>query len=290
MRKYLLPNEIKKLSSEEMNSLTKKPSPEPFYTEKETICTHLLHYSWAGWHQDKENFPDSIYSVIKQCTSLWRDDGFELLTADIHNDMIQICFKINNPEIAPVKFTRKVKGRIDHAFRQIGTPIEFSRKIGFRCLGENTRKIVNSYIDKQVGKSDFIDLHFKDFLKNYTVIDESIDLSKPFLKTRGRYWFNIHLVLVIAEREFAISEKETFELIKNYIPKIADKRSCQVAHFAIMPDHIHISMKGNPEISPSEIGLTFMNELAYAIGCKCWSNKFYTGVFSEYELKKLLGG
>ena len=165
--------------------------------------------------------------------------------------------------------------------------MRFSREVGFRTLGENTHEIVNNYVRKQVGKSDYVDKRFKKFLSGFTVLENDTDLSVPLVIAHGRYWYNIHLVVVVSNRRCPVSREENFERIKSCIMKIALKKNCWIAGFAVLPDHVHISLKGNPEISPAEIGLSFMNNLAYVLGHKCWSEEFYVGSFSEYSLDKL---
>jgi len=39
-----------------------------------------------------------------------------------------------------------------------------------------------------------------DTLKRFTVVDESIALNQPSESNSGRYWYNLHLVLVVADR------------------------------------------------------------------------------------------
>ena len=42
--------------------------------------------------------------------------------------MIQILFTVN-PEVAPILFTQRIKGRLDNALRKLGTPIKFPEKL-----------------------------------------------------------------------------------------------------------------------------------------------------------------
>ena len=114
------------------------------------------------------------------------------------------------------------------------------------------------------------------------------DISIPSKTHSGRYWYNLHLVIVNDDRESGMTKKETFQKISDYIPKIALKKSCNIAKFAIMPDHIHIDLRGNVEISPFDIGLSFMNNLAYGLNSgRCWSDRFYVGTFGSYDLSKI---
>jgi hypothetical protein len=54
------------------------------------------------------------------------------------------------------------KGRFQHALRKAGAPVDFSREVPFRSLGENTTPIVEDYIRRQVGKEEFADPRFRE--------------------------------------------------------------------------------------------------------------------------------
>jgi REP element-mobilizing transposase RayT len=93
---------------------------------------------------------------------------------------------------------------------------------------------------------------------------------------------------VIEKRDYQITRSDVFEQIHNYLLKIAEKKKCIIAKFAIMPDHIHIALRGNIELSPYEIALSFLNNLAYVLRKgKFWSNEFYVGTFSSYALDQI---
>ena len=59
----------------------------------------------------------------------------------------------------------RLKGRLDHAFRTKGIPLNFSRKVALRSLGENTQAGVDQYIANQVDKEQFVDDRFGASLK-----------------------------------------------------------------------------------------------------------------------------
>lgn len=55
-----------------------------------------------------------------------------------------------------------------------------------------------------------------------------------------------------------------------------------------MPDHLHVALRGRIENSPEEIGLSFLNNLAYALGRnRIWKDEYYVGTFSEYDVDTL---
>ena len=65
---------------------------------------------------------------------------------------------------------------------------------------------------------------------------------------------------------------------------MASEDGHRIAALAVMPDHVHMALRGNIERSPEEIGLAFQNGLSRAAGCRIWQDGFYVGTFSEYDL------
>ena len=54
---------------------------------------------------------------------------------------------------------------------------------------------------------------------------------------------------------------------------------------SLMPDHVHIALRGNIEESPEEIALALMNNTAFAMGQNAiWQNGYYVGSFGEYDV------
>jgi REP element-mobilizing transposase RayT len=263
--------------------------PSPFYLPEETNCVSNIAYSWSGRIKEPSSFPPSTHEIIEKCRPLWERDGFNLLTFKSKDNVLLTAFE-TSPRISPVEFCRKIKGRLSHQFRVNGVPVEFSRAVSFRSLGHNTTKIVNQYVKNQVMKEDLADEAYRKILKKHTQWDCQRDLTWASATHYGLYWYNIHLVIVAADRNIRIAKDETFETIKRTLPKIALKNGCEIAHFAIVPDHIHISLAANPKLAPFQIGMSFLNNLAYVLDVgECWRREFYVGTFSEYDLKALKG-
>ena len=67
--------------------------------------------------------------------------------------------------------------------------------------------------------------------------------------------------------------------------KIAERKGHQIAAISVMPDHLHLALRGNIESSPQDIALGFQNNLAFTMGqVPIWKEGFYAGTFSEYDM------
>lgn len=161
----------------------------------------------------------------------------------------------------------------------------FSRKVSFRSLGENIRGAVEGHLGKQVRKEGFADPRFAKRMEAYTVERDEVDLAQPVATNSGRYWYNLHLVLVVDGR-WRIADYGVLAKIRDSTLRIADKKGYRLKAVSVMPDHIHAALGGDIEKSPEEMALAFLNNLAYAPGQnRVWQDGYYTGTFSEYDMK-----
>ncbi|MEI8372456.1 MAG: hypothetical protein WCJ35_06430 [Planctomycetota bacterium] len=63
------------------------------------------------------------------------------------------------------------------------------------------------------------------------------------------------------------------------------RKSHKIASISVMPDHLHLALRGNIDSSPMDIAIGFQNNLAFAMGqVPIWQEGFYSGTFSEYDM------
>ena len=259
----------------------------PIYTLENTKPVYNLHYSWVGWLKNKARFPASLFTGIQQCRSLWGSEGIDLENWDECGNQLQMLLKVT-PSISPAFFNQRIKGRLQYVLRKLGSPVDFKRNNGFRSIGKHTREIVQAYIAKQSRKSDYIDPKFKEWLGQFHVDNRSVLLREADATGHGRYWYALNLVIVVENRNFPMARKDIFKKAKDCSLAIAEKKDFEIAELFVMPDHIHIALRGNIEYSPQKIALSFLNNLSYVFGYnKVWSEEYYVGTFGEYRLDQI---
>jgi REP element-mobilizing transposase RayT len=261
----------------------KTARPRPLYTARTACPTHALLFDWTGWLSGRAALPPDTPHVVRRTAGLWKADGLDLREFAAEGDRLQVLFRAT-PKLSPALFAARVKGRLDRAFRQAGAPVRFSRTLSVRTIGENTRKDVERYVHRQVGKERFADPRFAARMRDYMVVRRSIDLSEPAKTGSGRYWYNLHLVLVVAGRR-RLSRDDVLAKIRDTSLRVASKKNHQIAAISVMPDHVHVALRGDISESPEEIALGYQNNLAYALGrYRVWAREYYVGTFSEYDL------
>ena len=171
----------------------------PCYQASDLRPAFQLRYGWTGWPSAGAFRPDLLNDVLPDIAPEWENDGIRLLESALTPDQIQLTLS-TTPQVCPITLAAHVKGRLKHHCRQRGIAMDFSRKVAVRSLGDATRAQVEGYIRNQVVNEDLADERFRAMLASFTVVNPEVDLAKPTETNSGRYWYNLHLVLVVRER------------------------------------------------------------------------------------------
>src|SRR5262245_12807340 len=114
---------------------------EPLYQRDNLDPAYQLRYSWTAWPSNG-TAPAPLYGESwESLQAAWETDGLRVLERAWSSDAVQILFSAT-PDVSPVFLAGRAKGRLDHAYRQIGRPCKFSRKLAVRSVGDNTRQDV----------------------------------------------------------------------------------------------------------------------------------------------------
>jgi len=262
--------------------------PKPLYSARNLHPSYRLYYDWSGW-PSSGSLPavpkDAVWDAL---AASWGPDGLRLLERRWDSDCVHLTFS-TPPTVSPVFLAQRAKGRLQHALRGAATPVKFSRKVSVRSTGKNTRGTVEQYVAAQVTKEHLADPRYAERLTRHAIHQPEVDLSRPAETGSGRYWYNLHLVLVTDARIRSIGDDVPAKLHKACLA-VAAKKGCELSRVSFMPDHIHAALRGNVELSPEAIALAFQNNLAYVLGQRrVWENTYYVGTFGEYDLRAVRG-
>jgi REP element-mobilizing transposase RayT len=257
--------------------------PQPLYQTAELRPAYQLRYGWTAW-PSKPPFPtDVLARALPELAPQWESDGIRVLESSVAAEQVQLTLS-TTPEVSPVTLAGRVKGRIQHYCRRMGTPIQFSRNLAVRSIGNSTRAQVEAYIRSQVANEALADERFRDMLGSFTVDYPEVDLSAPTETHSGRYWYNLHLVLVVSSRD-RIGEEARLARIRDTTLRICVKKGYAASVLSVLPDHLHLAFRGAVIHAPGEIALSFLNNLAHALDrCRWWKAGYYAGTFGEYGM------
>jgi REP element-mobilizing transposase RayT len=257
--------------------------PQPVYLPADLRPAYQLRYGWTGWPSGAPFPTDLLARLLPEVAPEWEKDGLRLLESSLAPDQLQLTLSAT-PQVDPVTLAARVKGRLQYHGRRRGSPIDFSRKLAVRSLGDPTRAEVEAYVRNQVPNEQLADERFRELLAAFTVVNPEVDLSAPTETNSGRYWYNLHLVLVASER-YRVGEAATLAKIRDTALRVCAKKGYVASALAVLPDHLHLAVRGALEQAPEAIALAFLNNLAHALGQRpWWQAGYYAGTFGEYGM------
>ena len=257
--------------------------PEPLYRPADLRPAYQLRYGWTGWPSAAPLPIDLLSQVLAEIAPEWEKDGLRVLESSLTPARMQLTLSAT-PQVSPVLLAARVKGRLQHHCRRRGAPLDFSRKLAVRSLGDPTRAQVEAYIHNQVPREALADERFREMLAAFTVVNPQVNLSEPTETNSGRYWYNLHLVLVVSER-YRIGEEATLAKIRDTALRVCAKKGYAASTLAVLPDHLHLAVRGDVAQAPEEVALSFLNNLAHVLGQRpWWQAGYYAGTFGEYSM------
>ena len=251
------------------------------YLDHNLETVHDIHYSWTGWPSSGLQLPGASPDLLDELVAAFRTDRLLLESHAWSSDSIQLTVAAM-PDQAPVWISQRLKGRLDHALRQRATPVAFSRKVSLRAIGHNRTLVVEQYVRDQLAHVDLADPKYRATLAEVAIHNPAVDLAEPAASSHGRYWYNLHVVFVVADR-YRVGGRGFLDRLRARVISLAADQGCALKRVAIMPDHMHVALRGNPTLSPDTIALGLQNASAEAAGCRFWEHAFYVGTFGEYD-------
>jgi len=256
---------------------------EPVYTAEHTKSAYRLYYNWVGWPSQQSRLPEPHDAFFAELASAWEEDGIRLLERAWSPRDARLLFSVK-PGVSPILFTARIKGRLQYALRKQALPARFSRKLAMLSVGGNLISTVERYVENQATNMPLADPSTREFLRRFTVVDSTVNLAMPTPAAAGRYWYNLHLVLV-TRRRICILDAQRLGVLRDGCLRIAAKHKHQISRLAVMFDHLHIALRGAIAQSPAEIALCYMNNLAFLLRQDAlWQPSYYVGTFGHYDL------
>ena len=162
-------------------------------------------------------------------------------------------------------------------------PKAFRRNYCLRSIGSATREIVEEYVANQLGHHRMADPRAQERLAEFQKCFPRVDLSKPAFSAHGEYWYNLHLVIVNAER-WMETRHEVLRGLLDLVQRAASKHGHRLSRVGLPADHLHLTLGCPIDQSPEEIALGYLNNCAYACGMKpVFRLSYYVATIGEYD-------
>jgi REP element-mobilizing transposase RayT len=93
-----------------------------------------------------------------------------------------------------------------------------------------------------------------------------------------------HNVTDVVDGRYRIGDPDVLEGLQDKALRCARSTGLAIKSLAVMPDHMHLAVRGSPQVSPLQVGLLLQNATARASGTRLWQEAFYVGTFSAFDL------
>jgi len=252
---------------------------EPIYTADNTKPAYQLNWGLTlFWRQtpvaDRDWLPE-----LQEATEA---DGVRVIKHQFTSHEASQFFVSTTPDVSPPQLIRSVKGRLQHLIRQ-RLPKAFRRNYCLRSIGSATREIVEEYVASHLGHHRMADPRVQQRLAEFQRCFPRVDLSKPAFSAHGEYWYNLHLVIVNAERWIEIRHEVLRDLL-DMVQRAASKHAHRLSRVGLLADHLHLTLGCPIDQSPEEIALGYLNNCTYACGMKpVFRLGYYVGTIGEYD-------
>lgn len=254
---------------------------DPIYTADNCRDpAYQLNWSYSlFWDQAPSADPVWLKPLQEAC----EPDGIRVLQHEFTAENVSQFLVSTRPDVAPQLIAQRVKGRLQHLIRE-SRPTAFRRNYSLRSIGSETRETLEGYLASQLGHHPCADSRVTEQLQEMQLHNPAVDLSQPSHTSHAIYWFNLHVVLVNDGRYREV-HNERLRAVRDMILSASQAKGHQLSRAAILPDHIHLTMRCGLDESPQSVALSYLNNLAFAQGMKCvFQFGYFVGTFGEYDL------
>jgi REP element-mobilizing transposase RayT len=195
----------------------------------------------------------------------------------------------STPSSSPCFIIQRLKGRLQYVIREHAKKA-LRLHYSIRSFGTQERNIVEQYVEGQSKHHLMATSKSQSIFEDLNYQDSAVDLAQMRTTSHGSYWYNLHVVIVHAERWCDVN-RSRLERVKRVILQSGKQKTWRISKFAILADHIHIALGCNFEDTPESVVLSHMNNVAWIYEMTpILQFSAYVGTFSEYDQRVILGG
>jgi REP element-mobilizing transposase RayT len=210
-------------------------------------------------------------------------DGVRILEHRFRNPEISQFLTSTTPDSAPPQIVRSLKGRLQYLLRE-QLPKAFRRNYSIHSVGSADLTAVEAYVAAQLEHHRMADDRVQLRLAKHQIHCPEVDLSLPVRGSHGEYHYNLHIVLVHAERWTEVRD-DALTAIREMVMKASRTKGHRLSRAGILADHVHLLLGCNLNEAPQEVALGYFNNLAYAQGMRpVYQYGFYVGTVGAYDL------
>jgi REP element-mobilizing transposase RayT len=252
---------------------------EPLYTPSNVKPAYQLRWSLALFA--KAQLPP-VESWLPDLKEVVERDGVRILEVQPGIRNLWQFYLSTQPQVALPQIVKSVKGRLQHLLRPT-SPDAFRRNFMLAAVGDARREVVENYVAAQLGHHRMTDPRVQAKLERYQLQFPEVDLAERQLSSHGIYVYTLHLVLVHEGRWNEIRD-EQLDRTRDMTLRAARQKDHRVSRLSLLSDHVHL-VAGIPfQLSPQDVALSYMNNLAFAHDMQAiFCPSYYVGTVGEYD-------
>jgi REP element-mobilizing transposase RayT len=251
-------------------------NPRAVYSPENIAVAYQLDWSLTIFWRTPV-WTDDWFGPLQQATE---PDGVRLLRHRFTEPQISVFLISTNPHVVPKNIPQRVKGRLQHLLREhVKRP--FQRNFDLHSIGSTAREKLEHYLEGQLEHHPGED---RWTLADLQVVRPDVDLSQPRFTAHGRFWSNLHLVIV-NDRRWRETCRDKITRVREMLIRAANKNQHLLDRIAILSDHIHLMIGTGVHESPISIALSYMNNVAFVYQMQpVLQHSCFIGTFGEYDL------
>jgi REP element-mobilizing transposase RayT len=261
------------------------PDIRPIYTPANVTFAYQLRWAMTLFINGNRPPIESIAPVTEALES----DGIRVLSHRYSEpEMLQLTLS-TLPYVSPQTIAQRVKGRLWYAWQSLGD-VSIEKHYALRSYGTQDRETIEAYIAGQAAHHPMATERASNLFRDVNFIDESVHLDKPLSISRSFLWFNLHIVLVHAERWRNVNES-IIGSTQKMVRCVCKKYGWRLSRCGIVADHMHLSVGANVSDGVQDMVLKFLNNLAFVYDMKpVYMFSAYVATFGEYDQRALRRG
>jgi REP element-mobilizing transposase RayT len=252
---------------------------QPIYTAQNCKIAYQLDWSFSLFWKSSPG-SDNWFSNLQESLE---QDGIRLLNHRFPSITSSLFLVSSRPDVPPLMIPQRIKGRLQQIVRQ-QHPKAFQRNYELRSIGSTHREKIEDYLESQLTHHAGPGARRSAQLADLQVVRPDVNLSRFGYTAHARNVCNLHLVFV---NNLRCQETRLNQLAKlrAVILSSAQKKQHRLSRASVLPEHIYLTRGIGLEISPIEIALSYMNNIAWVYDMKpVLMSSCYIGGFGEYDL------
>jgi len=260
--------------------------PPPIYTSAN--CTPVYQLRWSLALFAKKALPSADHWLEGLRAAVERDN-VRILEYTFKPPNICMFLVSTTPLVVPSAIVWSVKGRKQHLLKD-SHPDAFRRNFSLTSLGDAKSEVVENYVASQLISLPTTNVPARELLERFQLQFPEVDLDEPDFTAHGQYLYNLHVVLVHDGRWRECREPQLIRS-REMVLSVARKHGHRLSRVALVGDHIHLTMRCGADISPEDVALKYLNNLAYAHEMqRIFQFGYFVGTIGPYDMEAVRRG